>query len=299
MIIVRLSYFIRKAFSNIRAYPLVSFLSVVTISIALFVFSAYLLLYINLNDVLTSFGEDVHITAYLADFLSDEAKDGLMEEIGAIKEVEGVDYVSREKALEYLRGTFSGQGDVLEGLEENPLPASFEVMLKERFRTPEDVALVATKIERLNGVDDVVYAQEWLSRFYELIKFVKIGGVVIGVVLSMAVIAIIANTIKLVIYARKDEIEIMKLVGATNLFVKAPLVIEGMIQGLLGSVIAAGALYGLFRLFMENYYQQMGIFFGAVEIRFFEPVVLAYIVAGGVGLGIFGSLISLGRMLKV
>lgn len=115
----------------------------------------------------------------------------------------------------------------------------------------------------------------------------------------MAVIAIIANTIKLVIYARKEEIEIMKLVGATNLFVKIPLIVEGMIQGLLGSMIAVGALYGLFRVFMENYYQEMGLFFGAVEIVFFDPFVLAYIIAGGVGLGIFGSLISLGRMLKV
>jgi cell division transport system permease protein len=299
MFFTRISYYVRKALSNIRAYPLVNFLTMVTIAIALLVFSAYLLFYINLQTVLTTFGEDVQITAYLADFLSDEATVTLQNEVSKIKEVEDVTYVSKEDALLYLTEAFGGQGDVLDGLSKNPLPASIEVTLKKDFRKPEDVSLAARKIERMNGVEDVVYAQEWLTRFYELIEFVRIGGVIIGAILSLATVAIISNTIKLVLYARKDEIEIMKLVGATNFFVKAPLIVEGMIQGLLGSLIAVGSLFGLFRILMEHYYQKMGLFLGPVHIGFFSLTEIFYIVLGGVCLGIFGSLISFGRMLKV
>lgn len=299
MLLTRVSYFVRKTFSNIRAYPLVNLLSITTISIALFIFFTYLLLYINLNNLLISLGEEVQITVYLDDFLSDEATGKLKNEILEIKEVETTSYVSKEDALKYLEETFSGQGDVLEGLSKNPLPASFEVKLKKRFRTPEDVALVAKKIDRMNGVNDVVFAREWLSRFYEVVKIVKVAGIVIGVVLSVAVIAIIAITIKLTIFAKRDEIEIMKLVGGTNLFVKIPMILEGMMQGFLGSIIATGALLLTYRYFMEHYYDNFGLFFGALEIYFFEPKLIVYSLLFGIFLGMFGSFISFGRMMKV
>ncbi|MBN1573649.1 MAG: ABC transporter permease [Deltaproteobacteria bacterium] len=243
-------------------------------------------------------GEEVQITAYLADFLSDEAADGLEKDILEIKEVEGATYISKEDALKYLGEIFSGQGDVLEGLSKNPLPASFEVKLKKRFRTPEDVALVAKKIERMNGVDDVVFAREWLSRFYEVQKIVKVAGIIIGVVLSVAVIAIIAITIKLTLYAKRDEIDIMKLVGGTNSFIKIPMIFEGMMQGFLGSVIAVGALFLTYRYFMEHYYKDVGLFFGGIEVNFFDPEIIIYFFIFGISLGLFGSIISFGRMLK-
>ena len=298
MLLTRISYFVRKTFSNIRAYPLVNLLSITTISIALFIFFTYLLLYINLSELLISLGEEVQITAYLADFLSEEAAGKLKEEILEIKEVEGVSYISKEDALKYMEDVFSGQGDVLEGLSKNPLPASFEVKLKKRFRTPEDVALVAKKIDRMNGVDDVVFAREWLSRFYEIQKVVRMVGIVIGAVLSVAVIAIIAITIKLTLYAKRDEIEIMKLVGGTNFFIKIPMIFEGMMQGFLGSVIAVGALFFTYRYFMEHYYKDVGLFFGGIEVNFFETNMIVYFVVFGIFLGLFGSVISFGRMLK-
>lgn len=295
----RVSYFIRKAFSNIRAYLLVNFLSVVTIAIAIFIFSSYLLLYINLKNLLVSFGEEVQIAVYLDDFLTVDATENLKIEIIGIKEVEEVVYISKEEALDYLTEAMGGEGDILDGLSGNPLPASMEVKLKEGFRKTDDVAMVARKIERLNGVVDVVYAREWLSRFSEIVKLVELGGIIVGLVIAFSALAIIANTIKLTIYARRDEIEIMKIVGATNFFIKSPLVIEATIQGLLGSLIALGSLFGLYSLFMEYYSKEVGLFFGAMEFLFFEPMTLFIIILGGVFLGTFGSLISFGRLLKV
>ena len=298
MLITRVSYFLRKTFSNIRAYPLVNLLSITTISIALFIFFTYLLLYVNLNGLLVNLGEEVQINIYLADFLSEQATEDLKKNILEIKEVEDASYISKEDALKYLDEIFSGQDDVLKGLSENPLPASFEVKLKKRFTTPEDVALVAKKIGRMNGVDDVVFAREWLSKFYKIVEIVKVAGIGIGIVLSMAVIAIIAITIKLTLLAKRGEIEIMKLVGGTNFFIKVPMILEGMIQGLLGSIISMGALFFAYRYFMEHYYKDFGLFFGALEVNFFEPDVIIYCTLLGAFLGLLGSIVSFGRMLK-
>jgi cell division transport system permease protein len=157
---------------------------------------------------------------------------------------------------------------------------------------------LAKKIDRMNGVEDVVYAREWLSKFYKVVEIVKVVGIVIGAVLSLAVIAIIAITIKLTLLAKKGEIEIMKLVGGTNLFIKVPMILEGMIQGLFGSIISMGALFFIYRYFMEHYYKDFGLFFGALEINFFEPYIIIYCTLLGAFLGLLGSIISFGRMLK-
>lgn len=299
MLTARITHIIRKVLRNFGAYPMVHFLAVMTIGISLFIPSAYLFVYFNLSGLLTKFGEEVHISAYLSDFLSSDATDALTDEILSIKEVDRVEYITKEEALVYLSESFSGQADVLEGLEDNPLPASMEVMLKEEYRTPDDVSLVASKIERMNGVEDVVYAQEWLTRFYEAVKIVRIGGIVVAVVLSLAAVAIVSNTIRLIVYARKDEIEIMRLVGGTRMFITAPLVVEGMIQGALGAGLAVGALWGLYRLFMEQYYSEFGLFFGAVDITFLSHTIILYIVLGGVLLGMLGGLFSFGRSIRV
>jgi cell division transport system permease protein len=299
MLTARIAYIIRRVLRNFGAYPMVHFLAVMTIGISLFIPSAYLFVYFNLTSLLTKVGEEVHISAYLSDFLSEDATNALQEQILAIKEVDRVEFITKEEALLYLSESFGGQADVLEGLEENPLPASIEVMLKDEYRTPDDVSLVASKIERMNGVEDVIYAQEWLARFHEAVKIVRIGGIAVAIVLSLAAVAIVSNTVRLIVFARKDEIEIMRLVGATRMFITAPLVVEGMIQGALGAGLAVGALWGLFRLFMEHYYSEFGLFFGAVDITFFPHTVILYIILAGVLLGMLGGLFSFGRSIRV
>jgi len=299
MLTARVSHIIRRVLRNFGAYPMVHFLAVMTIGISLFIPSAYLFVYFNLTGLLTKFGEEVHISAYLSDFLSEEATESLKSQILAIKEVDRVEYITKDDALVYLAESFSGQSDVLEGLEENPLPASIEVMLREEFRTPDDVSLVASKIERMNGVEDVVYAREWLTRFHEAVKIVRVGGIAVAIVLSLAAVAIVSNTIRLIVFARKDEIEIMRLVGATRMFIKVPLVVEGMIQGALGAGLAVGALWGLYRLFMVQYYSEFGLFFGAVDIMFFPHPITISIILGGVLLGMLGGLFSFGRSIRV
>jgi cell division transport system permease protein len=298
MFFQRVSYFTRKALSNIKAYPFVNLLAASTIAVAVFIFCAYLLFFVNLTGILSGIGEKVHITVYLSDFNSKEATEEVKSAILSIKEVQDVSYVSKDEALAYLRESFQEQSDVLAGLEGNPLPASFEVTLKEGSRSPEDVKLVADKIARMTGVEDVAYAQEWLSRFHEFVRLVRAAGIAAGMMLSLSAVAIISNTLRLIILSRRQEIEIMKLVGATNAFIKTPIIMEGMIVGLLGS---AGALVGLsflFDYFMRHYYQGMSLLFGTEKLVFFSPAVVVSIVLGGVVIGVMGSLFSFGRLLK-
>jgi cell division transport system permease protein len=299
MFLQRTSYFTRKALSNIGAYPLVTVLVTVTIAAVVFIFCAYVLFLVNLTRVLSGVGEKVHITAYLSDAVTSAATDEIRIRILSIKEVEAVSYVSKDDALAYLKESFQEQADLLDNLAENPLPASFEVTLREGFRSPDDVKLVADKIERIHGVDDVDYAREWLSRFYEFFRFVKAAGLGAAIILLFAAVAIIANTLKLIVLSRRQEIEIMKLVGATNAFIKTPIVLEGMIVGLVGSTAALVGLAFLFGYFMEHYWQGMSLLFGAEKFVFFPPEVIAVVVLGGVFIGTLGSLFSFGRLLKV
>jgi cell division transport system permease protein len=299
MFLQRASYFTRKALSNIGAYPLVTILVTLTITAAVFIFCAYLLLLVNLTRILSGVGEKVHITAYLSDALTSASTDEIRVRILSIKEVEGVSYVSKDDALAYLKESFREQADLLDDLSENPLPASFEVTLKEGFRSPDDVRLAADKIARIHGVDDVGYAQEWLSRFYEFVRFVRAAGLGSAIILLLATVAIIANTLKLIVLSRRQEIEIMKLVGATNAFIKTPIVLEGMIVGLVGSTTALIGLAFLFGYFMEHYWRGMSLLFGTEKFVFFTPEVIAAVVLGGVFVGILGSLFSFGRPLKV
>ena len=299
MFLQRISYFTRKVLSNIGAYPVVSLVATATVAAAVFIFCAYLLFYVNLTRILSGVGEKVHITAYLSDVVSSAATDQIKNTILSIKEVEGVSYVSKDDALAYLKESFQEQAEVLEGLAENPLPASFEVTLKDGFQSPEDVRLVADKIERVHGVDDIAYAREWLSRFHEFARLARAAGLSAGVILSLATMAIISNTLRLIILSRGKEIEIMKLVGATDAFVKTPVVMEGMIVGFVGSTAALIGIASLFQYFMEHYYRGLSLLFGTERLAFFPPSISVCVVLGGVLIGVLGSLFSFGRLLKV
>jgi cell division transport system permease protein len=299
MFFIRLSYFIRKALSNLRAYPLVTTLATATVAFTVFIFSAYLLFLINITGLLAGVGTTVHLTAYLSDYLEEQQIEEVKRAILSIKEVRDVTFISKEEALAFLKETFQEQADVLEGLDGNPLPASFEVTLAEGDRTPESTRLVADKIGRMRGVDDVVYPREWLTRFHEFARFVQAGGVAVGAVLSLVAVAIIANTFKLIILSRRQEIEIMKLVGATNSLIKTPILMEGMLVGLLGSAAALAGLFALFSYFMQHFYESVSLFVGPVVLAFFSPSIIVAVVGTSTLLGLVGSLLSFGRLLKV
>lgn len=284
---MKVVYAATEAFRSIRRVPLMSTVSVGTISLSLLVFGLFLTVTYNAREALLDVRSRVDIEVFLTDGLSDEDRMRLQADIATLPGVSAVRYISKEQARARFAEEF---GDSLLALvEANPLPASFVVQLTEDRRTAPGAEAVAGRIETLRGIDEVVWGRGWIARLDELILVLSAVSVLIGLVVSLASVFVISNTVKLTVWARRDAIGIMKLVGASDRYVKLPFLIEGTLQGLTGSVVAVGLLYGIY-LYVAP---------GLGGIVFLPaPAVLA-LVAMGTVLGGIGSQMSLKQFLEV
>ncbi len=219
----------------------------------------------------------------------------LKKEVLKIAGVKTVEYISKEKALTELKSGLPGGGDIFDGLDENPLPASFEITLKEPHREADRMGVVVERLKAFDWVGEVQYSREWARKFSAFLSFIELVALLIGVFLMVATIFIITNTIRLTVYARRDEIEVMRLVGASDVFIKAPFFAEGVIQGVGGGVIAFGILIA-WRLILTPRIPAYLKFMLDTPIGL--PTLLAILVAVGVCMGVVGSLISMSRFLK-
>ena len=188
------------------------------------------------------------------------------------------------------------QASLLENLTENPLPDSIEIRMTATVESWQRIASLASQIETLTQVDEVEYGQRWIGRFIHLFKLFRLAGYAMGALFFMAAIFIVANTIRLVIYSRREEVEIMRLVGATDNFIKVPFYFEGLIQGALGAVVGLGILYLAFFFITANVEQEFlpGIF----HLKFIPPAILGEILLGSMLVGWLGCYISLKQFLK-
>lgn len=288
-------YILTDAFRSLRENTGTTILTSFTLAFSLAIFSLFIFVIMNLNGVVESWGGRTQLIVYMND--SNEAQvESARRSLAAVPGVRSVEFVSREKALERLREELKGHEGILEGLGSNPLPASFEAGVHDEFKAPERVAEVAGRIASLEWVEDVQYSKEWVEKLSAFVRFVQLAAIVIGVFLGAATLFIISNTIRLAVYARKDEIEIMKLVGASDMYMKAPFVLEGLIQGFFGGLLAMCVL-ALGRYAVLSSVPSYLRF--AVELPFGAGLFLAALVCGGMLMGVAGSLISMNRFLKV
>jgi len=204
--------------------------------------------------------------------------------------------VSKEEAEADLRRALGDQAGLLDGLRKNPLPASFEIIFKDVRHGSIDPREIKQRLEDLDGVDEVQYSEQWIERLEGLLYMLKMTGLVTGALLCLAVLFIITNTIKLTIYARRDEIEIFKLVGATDRFVKIPFLIEGVIHGILGGLLALGTLFLIYALISVNAIQVFGL--PVLTITFLPQAHMLLIVLLSLALGLAGSFIAIGRFFR-
>jgi len=206
-------------------------------------------------------------------------------------------FISKDDAMESLRRQLGNKAGLLDGLRENPLPASLEIILS-RDRGGNSLPYqLKTRLEGIDIVDEVQYSQEWIERFQAIMEAVKIIGMVVGGLLFLAALFIITNTIKLTIYSRRDEIEILKLVGATNRFVKIPFLIEGSIQGFLGGSVALVILFLIYMIFITRVDLRIG--FASLDIIFLPAQFIYFLLLMNIIVGFVGSTISLGRFFRV
>jgi cell division transport system permease protein len=265
-----MSLVVRESLIAFRRSPLLSILSIVTIAFSLFAFGLFGLVALNIRQALQRVEDRVEIRAFIADGTSIESVGALLGDVGSFPEVAQAVYLSPEDAVVKARTELAEFGDIF---EEGVLPGSVEVRLKPGFRDPVSVSAVAERIQLYQFVDDIRYGEEWVEKLYRLRTVASVAGLALGGAFAAVAVIIIGATIRMAVLARSREISIMRLVGATDGFVRRPFLVEGFIKGILGGVLALVmtwfATAAISRYFLETTYFTtgtaiIGLLFGAL-----------------------------------
>ena len=312
MVPSNLGYSLREAGHHFRRNWTTVLGAIVTIFLSLFIIGLFVLGSVMISSVVGGVEDSVTIQAYLSDDASDSAVESLQSKIEGWDNVESVTYKSKDEALEDYRTSMSNRNasDAVAALDgENPLPASLVITLTD----PQEVAATAERImddssflqirdtaddPESSPADDVVYGQGTVDRLFEVTNYIRLGAVALVIMLTFVAFVFINNTIRLAITARRREIAIMRLVGASNSFIRGPFVTEGVLESLIAALLAIAALAGGLRVLMPMLQQNLSF------LAFDVPTEVLYATFGGLLLigiliGLFGSAIAMRRYLKV
>lgn len=293
-----LGFIWRRVGSSLRYLLWSHVLTAVTMAAALFVFGAFLLLQINLQQLLKDWGEQIQITAYLDRGLAAPEAEILRQGLASLPEVAAIEYTSPEQAWRDFQSALGRQSGLLDGLPRDLLPASFEIELKPIHRDEPVVEELAERLRREKGIASVEYPKEWVERLAMIVLAVHWAKWIFGGLMFLATFIIVGSTVKLALVARRDEVEIMQLVGASEELIQAPFVLEGMIQGLTGSVISVVALWCAFVLVRSELPTLAAFLAPRAEAQFLDGWNILLVLAIGLLLGAAGSLFSLGRFVQ-
>lgn len=288
-------YFIAEVFRSLRRNTWMTFASIGTVTVSLFVLGVFLILVLNMNRLAGMLESQVQISVYLEDHLTDREKRQIEYDITSLQGIDTVKYVDRDEAKTRLQERLGDQKYLLDALsDENPLPDAFEVTVT----TPAVVESAASAISAMSGVEEAKYGQDVIEHLFDITRLMRIFGLVLMLLLGAATLFIIANTIRLTVFARRKEIAIMKYVGATDWFIRWPFLLEGIVLGCFGGIIAAVALRSFYAAMAAQIYSTLAFFPLLPQYPFMNYVTLA-ILGSGIVIGAIGSLISLKRFLKV
>jgi cell division transport system permease protein len=284
---------LRRALVNLWRAPLPSLLAVITIALALFLGGSLAFTVVGARALLASWGAQPAVTAYLDRALSDEQARGVADQVRAVAPETEVVFVSPAQALDRLRVQLGELGGALDGLSRNPLPATVELSP----RRGGDLRALAGRVSQVAGVAEVDYGREWVDRLEALGSALRGFGTASLALVGLAALLVVANTIRLAVYARRDEIEIMKLVGATDRYVRAPFLLEGAVQGLCGAALAVSGLLAVQRLLLPRAAAAFAFASGA-QAPHLSAQHCALLAAAGALVGLCGSYLAVARFLR-
>ena len=276
---------LREMLIAFRRTPLLSTLSITTIAFSLFAFGLFGLVALNIRTAITEVEERVEIRAFVTESAAPEGIAAAMGDIAGFPEVAAVSSVTPEQALAKARQELGEFEDVF---EEGILPGSIEVRLKQGARDPETVREVAQRIGSYDFVDDVRFGEEWVEKLYRVRTVASVVGLVVGTAFALVAIIIIGATIRMAVLARSREISIMRLVGATDGFIRLPFLLEGLVKGILGGITAL-LLTWLASSLVDRYF---------IDTVFFDSSLALLGIAAGALIGVLGSAFSVGRHLR-
>ena len=283
-----MTYALREAIAAFRRAPVLTGLASAMVGLALFVFGLFGLAAFNLGEALDQVEARVEVIAYLRDDARNAEIEAAHAELSSLPEVEEVRFVSKEAALESARRDLPDLGDVFSDLTVNPLPASLEIRLRPGFRTQEAVEQVSSLADAYEFVEDVAYGRDWVEKLFGLRRVAGVTVAVLGTAFALVAALIIGTALKIAVFARRDEIYIMRLVGAKDGFIRRPFLLEGAMAGLMGGVLAALLTYLTFRTLYSFLF----------TLSWIPGAWVAAGILGGAAFGVLSSAFSVRRHLR-
>ena len=287
----------RQAGRNLRQTWTSQLMTFLTVSLSVLIFAFFSLVYTNMLGAGNRLSDDLRLIVYLEDAPGAEMQEQLRRKIQNFDDVEAIHFISREEAYERFSEQLGENSDVLTDIPKDFLPASIEVVPLKNLRGYNQIKLFSEYLASLPGTEKVQYGQEWVERFYYFTRLLTIVVILSGVLLILTATFMVAYTIRLTIMGRQDELELLTLVGATNSYIRTPFLIEGVLQGFMGSIIGLTALYSLFR-WISFHFTGPGLM-NLFQFNFFPPLVVLGIIFSSICLCSLGSYTSIQKFLKI
>ena len=289
----RLWYFFREAFTSIRTHQTSTVIGIITTAFTLTSFGIFLLLYHNVHNIIGRVQHNIQIVVYPKEGIAQQKFHALQETIQADPAIDSLTVISKNDALKDFNRQFPNEAYLLEGLGESPFPASLVLNMAETIPSTDIISNLVNRLQHNPDIERVRYNRDWIERLNLFITYMELGALIVGGILALASITIIANTVQLAFFTRHDEIEILRLIGATSLFISIPYIIEGAIIGALGGGLALSFLRGGFELFKHKT-QGLSVLGGFSSVFDFFPLPLSVLlIVGGILLGCLGTLTTM------
>jgi len=290
-----LRHHVREAWDGLWRNPTLSLLSAAAIGISLYVLGLFLLLAVNLNRFVEDLGRQTQVQVYLRDEVTPDQMRTLRAEFASDPAIAAVRFITKADARSRFQRDFPTLRDLPQRVGGNPFPASFELEILDAYREPEALDRISKSYQKAPGVEEVRYDRDWTERLAAIVALVRRGGYGLGALLAFAALVTVGATVRLTVLARREEIEIMKLVGATAGFIRGPFMLAAAAQGFAGGVLAVAGLLCTHRLVERAEFFRANPFLSIVAGRFLPAGASLTLAAGGALLGIVAALLSLRR----
>ena len=287
-----LRYAFEEAFASLWRGRQAGLLSTLTIALALFVLGGFLTVTANLERLGAEWSNSAELSVYLKDDITADQRHSVEAALAPGDLVAAHEYISKPEALARFKQTFGDLAATVDGVGSNPLPASLEVRLRPGPGMSSSVDLLATQLRAMAGVADVRYDRQWLTRVLSAINVIRGVGLFLGLVLTIAASLTVANVVRLALYARRDELDIMNLVGAPQAYVRGPFIMEGVLQGGIGALVALLALGVAFLAMRARYLVPLASALNVSSIHFLPAELCLVMIVGGMAVGCLGGLVA-------
>jgi cell division transport system permease protein len=287
-------YFFQTAIKNIWTEKWINFLTILSISIGMLILCTFGMITFNLDSMLKTWSKGFGMVIYLDEQITESDTNKLKEQLLKDRDFAEVSFVSKDQALSDVRVTLGDDAIILDEIKENPLPSSFELKLKSDLLTPAIVEGKAAQIKQMNGVMEVQYGDKWLSSLSRISETMQLGALILGCAIFLAVTFISYSTIKIYFHRRKNEVETLKLLGASKSFIKFPFLIEGLFIGTLGGIISSLVIYGGYSFTTHRIVE----FLPSIKLSMASLPLMAYLIipVAGASMSLIGSYIAIGKI---